>query len=41
MAGPMNALPHYRGCLIIVLLLCALAGNVRAAEPECPPAPRP
>ncbi len=34
----MNALPHYRGCLVIVLLLCALAGPVRAAEPECPPA---
>jgi LPS-assembly protein len=39
MAAPMNALAHYRGCLIIVLLLCALSGNVRAAEPECPPAP--
>ena len=35
----MNSLPHYRGCLIIVLLLCALTGNVRAAESECPPAP--
>ena len=39
MAAPMNSLPHYRGCLTIVLLLCALTGNVRAAEPECPPAP--
>jgi LPS-assembly protein len=38
MAAPMNALPHRRGCLIIVLLLCALAGQVRAAEPECTPA---
>ena len=35
----MNALPHYRGCLITVLLVCALTGQVRAAEPECPPAP--
>ena len=39
MAAPMNSLPHYRGCLIIVLLLCALTGQVRADEPECPPAP--
>jgi LPS-assembly protein len=39
MAAPMNALPHYRGCLITVLLVCALTGKVRAAEPECPPAP--
>ncbi len=39
MAAPMNALPHYRGCLITVLLVCALTGQVRAAEPECPPAP--
>lgn len=35
----MNSLPHYRGCLFIVLLLCAVTGNVRAAAPECPPAP--
>jgi LPS-assembly protein len=34
----MNALPHYRGCLYLVLLLCALAGHAHAAEPECPPA---
>ncbi len=39
MAAPMNALPHFRGCLITVLLLCALTGRARAAEPECPPAP--
>jgi LPS-assembly protein len=36
MTAPMNALPHYRGCLIIVLLLCALAGHARAAEATCP-----
>jgi LPS-assembly protein len=33
----MNAFPHYRGCLISVLVLCALAGHVYAAEPTCPP----
>lgn len=34
----MNSFPHYRGCLIFVLVLCALAGRAHAAEPECPPA---
>jgi LPS-assembly protein len=34
----MNALPHYRGCLMIVLMLRALGGHAVAAEPECPPA---
>ncbi|HEV7432934.1 MAG TPA: hypothetical protein VGN77_07815, partial [Steroidobacteraceae bacterium] len=33
----MNALPLYRGCLIIVPLLCALSATARAADPECPP----
>ena len=39
MAGPMNAFPHYRGCLKIVLLLCAFTSDARAADPECPPVP--
>ena len=34
----MNAFPHYRGCLYLVLLLCAFARHAHAAEPECPPA---
>jgi LPS-assembly protein len=38
MAAPMKALAHYRSCLIL-LLLCALTGHVRAAEPQCLPAP--
>jgi hypothetical protein len=35
----MNAFPHPRGCLKFVLLLCALSGLARAADPECSPAP--
>ncbi len=39
MAAPMNSLPHYRGYLIVLLLLSALSGKVHGADAECPPAP--
>ena len=35
----MNALPYHRGCLPIVLLLCAYTGGAGAADPDCPSVP--